>query len=197
MPLRHSRCVFRGKEIEDGIARRFLHVHFVLHRDVKPANLLISEAGVLRLTDFGYARAFAEPNAHMSYECCTLWYRPPELLLGAAHYSSGVDAWGAGCVLAELCIKRPLFRGETDIDQLAKIFSILGSPKNDTWPGVESLRKFVVFTNTQSEDLDMLLNDSQITPLATSLLALDPNHRASAADSLEGAAFHVENKVGA
>lgn len=169
----------------------------MLHRDVKPANLLISETGVLRLTDFGYARDFAEPNAHMSYECCTLWYRPPELLLGAAHYSFGVDTWGAGCVLAELYLRRPLFRGESDMDQLAKIFTILGSPSNNTWPGVENLRKFVVFSDAQSGSLDMLLNKNPIALLARSLLVLDPNHRASAADSLNSIMLKAPSRTSA
>lgn len=70
----------------------------MLHRDIKPANLLISARGELKLADFGYARCVAEQNCHMSYECCTLWYRPPELLFGAQEYGAAVDVWSAGCV---------------------------------------------------------------------------------------------------
>lgn len=169
--------------------RRFLHVKFVLHRDVKPANLLISEAGILKLADFGYARYFAAPNVNMSYECCTLWYRPPELLFGATHYSSGVDTWGAGCILVELCLRRPLFRGETVMDQLANIFAVFGSPNSSTWPGVEGLKKFVVFTGAQSTDLNTLLTKDPVASLAACLLALDPNRRLSAADSLDSRLF--------
>ena len=166
-------------------ALAFLHGHYVLHRDVKPANLLISQRGVLKLADFGYARYVAEPNAKLSYECCTLWYRPPELLFGAAAYGTAVDAWGAGCIVAELALRRPLFRGDTETDQLARIFAVLGSPTDKDWPGVQQLRKYVAFTDAKSEDLSRLLNDDRSAPLAAKLLCLDPNKRASAADALK------------
>ncbi|KAH8052891.1 protein kinase [Aureococcus anophagefferens] len=176
-----------GALVNDGVAKgygfmlldalAFLHSHHVLHRDVKPANLLISAAGVLKLADFGYARYVADPGGRMSYECCTLWYRPPELLLGAADYGPGVDAWGAGCILAELALRRPVFRGDSETDQLARIFAVLGSPDDASWPGVASLRKYVKFTDARSEDLGALLNATPATPLVARLLALDPNAR--------------------
>ena len=171
-------------------ALAFLHSHFVLHRDVKPANLLISEKGVLKLADFGYARYVAEPNVQLSYECCTLWYRPPELLFGANQYSTGIDTWGAGCILAELHLRRPIFRGESDTDQLARIFAVLGSPNSKTWPGIERLRKFVVYTDSRSETLHKLLNDNPITSLITNLLNINPNRRISAADAVNHSFFH-------
>ena len=191
-----------GALVADGVAKgygfmlldalAFLHAHHVLHRDVKPANLLISAAGVLKLADFGYARYVADPGGRMSYECCTLWYRPPELLLGAADYGPGVDAWGAGCILAELALRRPVFRGDSETDQLARIFAVLGSPDDASWPGVASLRKYVKFTDARSEDLGALLNATPATPLVARLLALDPNARASCADALKDAYFAAD-----
>ncbi|KAJ8601718.1 hypothetical protein CTAYLR_003194 [Chrysophaeum taylorii] len=172
----------------EGLA--FMHAHFALHRDIKPANLLISFEGILKLGDFGYARYLADENCHMSDQCCTLWYRPPELLFGASEYGFGIDTWSAGCVLAEVGLKHPLFRGETDLDQLAKIFQITGPPDETAWPGVSSLRKYIRFSkNDNPLTVRTLLNNARLAPdfvdLIVGLLSLDPKSRDSAVDALD------------
>ena len=121
----------------------------------------------------------------MSYECCTRWYRPPELLFGAAHYGAAVDAWSAGCVVAELALMRPAFRGDTDADQLARIFAVLGSPSDESWPDAVALRKYCEYVDASPpRGVAALLAGADAAPLAEALLRLDPNRRPSARDAL-------------
>lgn len=118
---------------------RYCHSHRVLHRDLKPQNLLIDRDGNLKLADFGLARAFGVPlrtYTHEVYELSsqemhrwltyiqvvTLWYRSPEILLGGRQYSTGVDMWSVGCIFAEMCTRKPLFPGDSEIDEIFKIF---------------------------------------------------------------------------
>lgn len=101
---------------------RYCHSHRVLHRDLKPQNLLISKEGNLKLADFGLARAFGVPLRTYTHEVVTLWYRAPEILLGGRQYSTGVDMWSAGCIFAEMCTRKPLFPGDSEIDEIFKIF---------------------------------------------------------------------------
>lgn len=169
----------------------FLASHFVFHRDIKPANLLISHGGVLKLADFGYARYLADENCLMSDQCCTLWYRPPELLFGANEYGLGIDAWSSGCVIAEISLKKPIFQGESDIDQLAKIFRVAGVPTEDDWNGVTTLRKFLKFSPpATSVTLRTYLQihnrlESELVDLLVGLLSVDPKHRDDAAAALD------------
>ncbi|KAF4518618.1 hypothetical protein B566_EDAN005943 [Ephemera danica] len=101
----------------------YCHKRRVLHRDVKPQNLLISELGELKLADFGLARAKSVPSHTYSHEVVTLWYRPPDVLLGSTHYSTSLDQWGVGCILLEMLMGAPSFPGVRDaLDQLDKIF---------------------------------------------------------------------------
>lgn len=103
-----------------GIA--FCHANRVLHRDLKPQNLLIDQYGNLKLADFGLARAFGIPIRSYTHEVVTLWYRAPEILLGAKHYSTPVDSWSIGCIFVEMVNKQPLFPGDSEIDELFRIF---------------------------------------------------------------------------
>lgn len=101
---------------------RYCHSHRVLHRDLKPQNLLIDKDGNLKLADFGLARAFGVPLRTYTHEVVTLWYRAPEILLGGRQYSTGVDMWSVGCIFAEMCTRKPLFPGDSEIDEIFKIF---------------------------------------------------------------------------
>lgn len=118
-----------------GIA--YCHVHRVLHRDLKPQNILLNASlQQLKLADFGLARAFGLPVRAYTHEVVTLWYRAPEILLGGKHYSTPVDIWAIGCIFAEMVNGRPLFPGDSEIDEIFKIFNSLGTPNEQIWPGM-------------------------------------------------------------
>ncbi|XP_061908122.1 cyclin-dependent kinase 15 [Entelurus aequoreus] len=121
----------------------FIHSRRILHRDLKPQNLLISYLGELKLADFGLARSKSVPCQSFSSEVVTLWYRPPDVLLGSIDYSTALDIWGAGCIFVEMLQGAPAFPGVTDVfDQLQKIWTVLGIPSEDNWPGVTRLPNY-------------------------------------------------------
>ena len=93
-----------------------------------------------QLADFGLARLLSLPSHSYTHEVVTLWYRAPELLLGCAQYGPAVDVWSVGCMFSEISTGLPLFPGQSEIDQMFKIFRVLGTPKNDMWDGVETMR---------------------------------------------------------
>uniref|UniRef100_A0A7N6FKF9 Protein kinase domain-containing protein n=1 Tax=Anabas testudineus TaxID=64144 RepID=A0A7N6FKF9_ANATE len=109
----------------------YCHRRKVLHRDLKPQNLLINDRGELKLADFGLARAKSVPTKTYSNEVVTLWYRPPDVLLGSSEYSTQIDMWGVGCIFYEMAAGRPLFPGSTVEDELHLIFRLLGTPTED------------------------------------------------------------------
>ena len=120
----------------------YCHYHRVLHRDLKPQNLLINREGELKLADFGLARAFGIPVRSYTHEVVTLWYRAPDVLMGSRRYSTPVDIWSIGCIFAEMANGRPLFAGTSDTDQLGRIYQSLGSPNEQVFPGFSDLPKF-------------------------------------------------------
>lgn len=127
----------------------YCHRRKVLHRDLKPQNLLINERGELKLADFGLARAKSIPTKTYSNEVVTLWYRPPDILLGSTDYSTHIDMWGVGCIFYEMATGRPLFPGSTVEEELHFIFKLLGTPTEQTWPGITSNEEFVAFNYPQ------------------------------------------------
>ncbi|XP_078064392.1 cyclin-dependent kinase 17-like [Mustelus asterias] len=120
----------------------YCHHRKVLHRDLKPQNLLINEKGELKLADFGLARAKSVPTKTYSNEVVTLWYRPPDVLLGSTEYSTQIDMWGVGCIFYEMATGRPLFPGSTVEEELHFIFRVLGTPTEETWPGILANEEF-------------------------------------------------------
>jgi len=170
----------------------FCHKRRVVHRDLKPQNLLIDSKGTIKLADFGLARALCIPVRVYTHEVVTLWYRAPEVLLGSARYACPIDIWSIGCIFAELVNKRPLFRGDSEIDQLFRIFRTLSTPTEETWPGVSSLPDYKnTFpcwrTNTLSQCIKNL--DSTGVDLLQSMLLYDPAARVSARTALTHAYF--------
>ena len=124
-----------------------LHKNYIVHRDIKPANILLDNNGTVKLGDFGLARFFARrKNDYRSYTGTvqTLWYRAPELMFKETWYKSEIDIWSLGCVFAELFRGRPVFDGANEIDQLRKIFSVLGNPKDEDLRRIKSFSFFNV-----------------------------------------------------
>lgn len=170
----------------DGIA--YCHSHRILHRDLKPQNLLIDRTNdALKLADFGLARAFGLPMRQYTHEVITLWYRAPEILLGSKHYSTPVDLWSVGCIFAEMVNQKPLFPGDSEIDELFKIFQIRGTPNEDTYPGVSSLPDYKdVFPKWRRQELATVV--PSLCPrgldLLDKLLEYLPSRRISAKEAL-------------
>ncbi|XP_011829875.1 PREDICTED: cyclin-dependent kinase 15 isoform X2 [Mandrillus leucophaeus] len=169
----------------------YIHHQHVLHRDLKPQNLLISHLGELKLADFGLARAKSIPSQTYSSEVVTLWYRPPDALLGATEYSSELDIWGAGCIFIEMFQGQPLFPGVSNIlEQLEKIWEVLGVPTEDTWPGVSKLPNYNPewFPLPTPRSLHVVWNRLGRVPeaeaLASQMLKGFPRDRVSAQEAL-------------
>ncbi|CAM9403977.1 unnamed protein product [Discosporangium mesarthrocarpum] len=120
-------------------AMEYLHDHWIIHRDIKMSNLLYNNKGQLKLADFGLARTYGHSPQEMTPKVVTLWYRCPELLLGASSYSPLVDVWATGCILGELLLGKPLMPGKSDLDQLNKIFKVLGAPSELIWPALPNM----------------------------------------------------------
>jgi len=183
------------KQLLQGL--NYCHKRNVLHRDLKASNLLINNEGVLKLGDFGLARPYKQDAAGMrdrdfTNRVITLWYRPPELLLGATRYGPEVDMWSVGCILAELLLGRPLFPGADEAAQLDKIARLLGTPSEVTMPGCSTLKHWAHVKPGQYEknQLAGFLADKGVekrapgaTDLLSRLLTLDPRARASAFDA--------------
>jgi len=162
---------------------KYCHSHRVLHRDLKPQNLLIDDKCNLKLADFGLARAFGVPLRTYTHEVVTLWYRSPEILLGGRQYSTGVDMWSVGCIFAEMCTRKPLFPGDSEIDEIFKIFRILGTPSEQDWPGVTSFPDFKPsFPKWGRTDIANIVTslDEMGLDLLDALLVYDPAGRISA-----------------
>lgn len=140
----------------------YLHQNWVMHRDLKPANIMVTSSGAVRIGDLGLARRFDKPLASLysgDKVVVTIWYRSPDLLLGARHYTASIDLWAVGCIFAELLSLRPIFKGEeTKMDskktvpfqrnQMSKIVEILGMPKRDGWPGLVHMPEYAQLQQT-------------------------------------------------
>ncbi|XP_074133309.1 cyclin-dependent kinase 16 isoform X4 [Sminthopsis crassicaudata] len=166
----------------------YCHRQKVLHRDLKPQNLLINERGELKLADFGLARAKSIPTKTYSNEVVTLWYRPPDILLGSTDYSTQIDMWGVGCIFYEMATGRPLFPGSTVEEQLHFIFRILGTPTEETWPGISSNEEFKNYDYPKYRAEALLSHaprlDTDGADLLGRLLQFEGRNRISADDAM-------------
>ena len=172
-----------------GIA--WIHASWVLHRDIKPGNLFLTPAGVVKVGDFGLARFFGSPERKYTGQVVTRWYRAPELLFGAKFYGTSIDMWSAGCVFAELLLRVPYVPGNSDIEQLSRIFSARGTPAEDTWPGVSSLPDYIAFKEQKAQPLRELFRAAspETLNLLNACLTLNPGERISAQGALDHAYF--------
>lgn len=182
----------------------YLHSAHILHRDLKPANILITASGVVKIGDLGLARIIYQPLQPLfagDKVVVTIWYRAPELLMGAKHYHKAIDCWAVGCVFAELASLRPIFKGEEakldskknvpfQRDQLLKIFEVLGTPDEKDWPGVrdtpeyQSMKRLDPYQNRLAEWCQSRIRSPHGHDLLRQLFAFDPDKRLTAKDAL-------------
>ncbi|XP_034828001.1 cyclin-dependent kinase 1 [Maniola hyperantus] len=192
-----------GKFMEPSLVKSYLyqinsailycHRRRILHRDLKPQNLLIDKSsGIIKVADFGLGRAFGVPVRVYTHEVVTLWYRAPEVLLGSQRYSCPVDIWAIGCIFAEMSSKKPLFQGDSEIDQLFRIFRMLRTPTEEIWPGVSSLPDYKpTFPNWTSFNLHNHVQnlEERGMDLLKKMLVYDPMCRIIARDVPQHAYF--------
>jgi cell division cycle 2-like protein len=179
-------------QLASGVA--YLHDHWILHRDLKTSNLLLSNRGQLRIADFGMARCVGDPPPpKLTQLVVTLWYRAPELLLGEARYGAAVDMWSVGCVFGELLTREPLLQGRNEVDELTKIFELCGVPTEQSWPAFRRLPNARLLRlpsnpNPQSSGSVIRARFPLLTAagvaLLNGLLSLDPARRPSAREML-------------
>jgi len=169
----------------------YLHDHWILHRDLKTSNILMNNRGEIKLADFGMARYFGDPSPKMTQLVVTLWYRAPELLLGAEDYGRAIDLWSVGCIFGELLTKQPLLQGKNEVDQLSKIFALCGIPSEETWPGFKRLPNARSLRLPRAEQNSGAVIRAKFPLLTTAgssllcdLLALNPAKRPAAKEVL-------------
>ncbi|GAB9463400.1 Cmgc/cdk/crk7 protein kinase [Globisporangium polare] len=179
---------------------RHMHSLDIIHRDIKCSNLLMTRKHLLKVADFGLARSIRGDQLFTN-KVVTLWYRPPELLLGATSYDASIDMWSIGCVMAELYIGHPIFQGKTELEQITKIFDVCGTPTTETWPDYKFLplsSKFVPDKPKLNQLRNYLHRETsarkRILPkgaleLIMALLVMDPEQRLTAADCLNSTYF--------
>jgi serine/threonine protein kinase len=183
--LLQIKCLVR--QILEGLYQ--CHSAGIMHRDVKPSNLLINSSGVLKLADFGLTTSFLG-SSYLSNNVVSLYYRSPELLMGSHSYGPEVDMWSVGCILIEMVTNNYLFAGANEAEQLDLIFRIFGTPSEDIWPGVTQLSGWSMVQNKKRyppQDLAVILDFLSVDALdlVTRLLSLDPKKRISSFEALQ------------
>uniref|UniRef100_A0A0K0DWA7 Guanylate cyclase domain-containing protein n=1 Tax=Strongyloides stercoralis TaxID=6248 RepID=A0A0K0DWA7_STRER len=172
------------KQLAEGLA--YCHSRNFLHRDIKGSNILLNNKGEIKLADFGLARFYNEKQKRLyTNRVITLWYRPPELLLGAEQYDTKVDVWSLGCILPEMFTRKPLFQGNNEFIQLECISKICGTPTIDCWPEINLLPHFNNFKPKRTYPRNLKESFRELIPegaleLLDEMLTLDPKRRPSA-----------------
>lgn len=186
-PLMGKKLKLVMYQLLDGI--HACHSRRIVHRDLKPQNILVSrDESIVKLADFGLARAFRIPLQTYTHEVVTMWYRAPEILLGSKYYLPSVDIWSLGCILVELVTGRAFFPGDCEIHQLYCIFRVLGTPTEAVWPGVSQLPDYKMqFPQWKAAHLPSAVPtlDTVGVDLLSQMLKYDPNGRISAYAALQ------------
>lgn len=175
------------RQLVSGVS--YLHDNWILHRDLKTSNLLLNNRGQLKIADFGMARYVGDPAPQLTQLVVTLWYRAPELLLGATTYGRAVDMWSVGCIFGELLTREPLLQGRNEVDELSKIFELCGIPTDETWPSFRRLPNARSLRLPKSSPGSIIrarfpLLTAAGVALLNGLLTLDPERRLSAKEVL-------------
>ena len=172
----------------------YIHKHKILHRDLKPQNLLINTNGVLKICDFGLARGFGVPIRIYTNEVVTLWYRAPDILLGSKMYDTSVDIWSIGCIFAEMILGIPMFLGKNENEQLDRIFNLLGTPNDNEYPWLKESPEWNGYINSETfkkyekQDIRKIypnINDNDSYDLLEKRIVFDPDKRISAEEALK------------
>uniref|UniRef100_A0A182JS77 cyclin-dependent kinase n=1 Tax=Anopheles christyi TaxID=43041 RepID=A0A182JS77_9DIPT len=197
--MKHKKQVFLPGEVKcltQQLLRAVAHLHdnWILHRDLKTSNLLLSHKGILKVGDFGLAREYGSPLKAYTSIVVTLWYRAPELLLCCKEYSTPIDIWSVGCIFAEFLSMAALFPGKTEIDQLNRIFKDLGTPNEKIWPGYNELPAVQKMTFTEYPVSNLRKKFAHLTSelgisLLQGLLTFDPKQRLTAEVALQHSYF--------
>lgn len=187
-------CSVYGRMMASAV--RHLHRNGIMHRDLKPSNMLIDWNGVLKLCDFGQARAVDSEQVEvhsdkdpLSYQVCTRWYRAPELLYGSTSYDFSVDLWSLGCVIGEMILEWPLFKGESDIEQLGLVIKALGPPPEGEYterlPDYNKIQFVVDDSEEKSSDNGKRSPAFANTPKWIERLTKNPKHRSRLTEEVQ------------
>jgi len=206
--------VLRQAELK-GIMKQILggasHMHnlWFLHRDLKPSNLHVHRSGRVALGDFGLARRYEDPPRALTQLVVTLWYRAPEILFGEARYGPAIDVWSLGCIFGELICQEAIMQGQGELDQVDKIFSMVGAPTDDNWPEFSKLPCAGMFRWKNPSEIDLpkrfpinapphfrqTFLDGNGFDLLSKMLTLDPVQRITAEQALAHAYFNTGVKA--